>query len=367
MQSGRVDAPQPAHARAGIALRSIVLALVSVVATIGVLEAGLRLVRLDDEFGQPRSGMWKWTVYDPIMGRRNLPGYTLPELGLTIDSHGLRGPEVSATKPAGTVRVACLGDSTTFGIWLANPADLHADAPYPAELERLARADGRAVEVLNAGVLGDTTGEGLPTLLVQVLPLAPDVITIRFGNNDHGRAMAGDITPMATRGEYAIVRWAPSWFLRLKLTRLAFHGYRQWIARRRSVPRPQRVPPPEYERNLRRFVTIARAHGIRIVFLDFPYREIERGLSPGEVLPNALQAVRSIEELFAVHDQYQEIMRRVATETRTPVVETLTALRATPGAFTDYDLSHPSAAGYRAIARRLYDELVKLDYLGPRG
>jgi lysophospholipase L1-like esterase len=351
--------------RVGVALRSIVLAIASVVATIGVLEAGLRLARLDDEFGYPRS--WNWTVYDPVMGRRNVPGYALPGRGLTIDSRGLRGPEVSAAKPHGTVRVACLGDSATFGIWLANPVDLRTDVSYPAEVERLARADGRAVEVVNAGVLGATTGEGLPTLLVQVLPLAPDVITIRFGNNDHGRAWAADVTPMATNAEYAVVRWTPTWLLRLKVTRLAFHAYRQWIAHQRTVPQPQRVPPPEYERNLRRFVTIARAHGIRIVFLDFPYREIERGLSPREVLPNPMQAVRSIEELFAVHDHYQDIMRRVARETGTPVVETLSALRATPGAFTDYDLSHPSGTGYRVIARRLYDELVRLGYLEPSG
>jgi lysophospholipase L1-like esterase len=347
-------------------LRPIGLALTSVLMTIALLEVGLRLARIDDEFGQPRSGMWKWTVYDPIMGRRNLPGFTLPGLGLAIDSLGLRGPEVTVAKPPGTVRVACLGDSTTLGVWLEKPADLHADAPYPAELERLARADGRPVEVLNAGVLGDTTGEGLPTLLVQVLPLAPDVITLRFGNNDHGLAMRGDITPMATRGEYVVVRYAPAWWLRLKLTRLAFHAYRQYMAGRRSIPQPTRVPPPDYERNLRRFVHVARSNGIRIVFLDFPYREIERGLSPGEVLPNPLQAVHSIEELHAVHDQYQEIMRRVARETGTPIVETLTALRATPGAFTDYDLSHPSGAGYRVIARRLYDELVRLGYLEPR-
>ena len=87
-------------------LRSIGLALASLLVTIGLLEVGLRVARLDDEFGQPRSGMWKWTVYDPIMGRRNLPGFTLPGL-LTIDSLGLRGPEVTVAKPRGTVRVAC--------------------------------------------------------------------------------------------------------------------------------------------------------------------------------------------------------------------------------------------------------------------
>jgi lysophospholipase L1-like esterase len=337
-----------------------------VLATLALLEAGLRLVGLDDEFGQPRAGMWKWTIYDPIMGRKNLPGFELDGLSLAIESHGMRGTEVADAKPPGTVRVACLGDSTTLGVWLEKPADLHADAPYPAEVERLARADGRAVEVLNAGVLGDTTGEGLAALLVQVLPLAPDVVTVRFGNNDHGLAMKGDITPMGTRPEYAVVRYAPTWWLRLKLTRLAFHAYRQWMAGRRSIPQPQRVPPAAYERNLHRFVEIAHAAGVRLVFLDFPYREMSRGLSPGETLPNPLQAVRSIEELHAVHDQYQEIMRRVARESGTPVVETLTALRATPGTFTDYDLSHPSGTGYRVIARRLYDELVRLGYLEPR-
>jgi lysophospholipase L1-like esterase len=48
-----------------------------------------------------------------------------------INSHGTRGPEFTAQKPPGLLRILCLGDSRTFG-WGLSEAET-----YPAELARL--------------------------------------------------------------------------------------------------------------------------------------------------------------------------------------------------------------------------------------
>jgi lysophospholipase L1-like esterase len=263
------------------------------------------------------------------------------------------------------VRVVCLGDSTTFGIWSERPNELHAAAPYPAEVERLARADGLAVEVINAGVLGQTTEAALVQLLVQVLPLEPDVVTVRLGNNDHGREIVPNPT-LATRWEYAVVRAMPAVLWRSESLRLVWYVYRRAIAWMwRSAP-PFRVSREQFEENLRRFVAIARDERFQLAFMDFPYRELARGPSPGETFPNPLQSVGSLEELHAVHDDYQAIVARVAADTGTPLVRTRDALRTAPEpTFSDYDLSHPNAAGYRIVARRLYDDLRALGWLEP--
>ena len=115
-------------------------------------------------------------------------------------------------------------------------------------------------------------------------------------------------------------------------------------------------------------MAIARERHIHLAFLDFPYREIERGPSPGERFPNAVLKVRNLRELHALHDSYQAIVAGVAAQTRTPLVLTRDALRAGPEpTFSMYDLTHPNGAGYRVIAQRLYAELRRLGWLEPKG
>jgi lysophospholipase L1-like esterase len=66
-----------------------------------------------------------------------------------INSLGTRGPEFAPTKPPGTFRILCLGDSRTFGWGLSEPET------YCGVLERLQQehaAPGVKVEVINAGV-----------------------------------------------------------------------------------------------------------------------------------------------------------------------------------------------------------------------
>jgi lysophospholipase L1-like esterase len=340
--------------------RNLALALASFVVAMLAAEVGLRAISFSERV-KP-SQLWPWIQEDPVLGFGNTPGYRHPGLDLAINALGFRGNEI-APKARGVVRVVCLGDSTTFGIWVETPGDLRVNPSYPAELERLARADGLPVEVINGGVLGQTSAEGLVELLTQVLPLEPDVVTLRFGNNDHAQGEA----VLATRWEYPIVHALPSLAWRSEVVRALFYGYRQAVARFGTPHVGVRVPLTPFEENLRRFVAIARERHIHLAFLDFPYREIERGPTPGERFPNAVLKVRSLEGLHALHDSYQAIVAQVAAETGTPLVLTREALRAEPEpTFTIYDLTHPNGAGYRVIARRLYAELRQLGWLEPK-
>jgi acyl-CoA thioesterase-1 len=73
--------------------------------------------------------------------------------------------------------VAFLGDSLTSG-WR-----LSEDEAYPAVLGRTLAQRGRPVRVLNAGVSGDTTTQGLARL-PDVLAHEPDVLVVALGVND---------------------------------------------------------------------------------------------------------------------------------------------------------------------------------------
>jgi acyl-CoA thioesterase I len=91
----------------------------------------------------------------------------------------------STPVPAAAVdvpRVVFLGDSLTAGL------GLDEDEAYPALLERELRKEGLSVQVINAGVSGDTSAGGL-SRLGWLLGQHPDVIVVGLGANDGMRAL----------------------------------------------------------------------------------------------------------------------------------------------------------------------------------
>lgn len=90
----------------------------------------------------------------------------------------------SAAEP---VRVVVLGDSITSGF------GLEKNEAYPALVEKLARADGHELQVVNAGLSGDTTRGGLRR--IKVLVRKPmDVLVIALGGNDGLRGIEPEVT-----------------------------------------------------------------------------------------------------------------------------------------------------------------------------
>jgi lysophospholipase L1-like esterase len=97
---------------------------------------------------------------------------------LRINAQGFRGPEIARPKPPGTVRVACLGASTT----VQGPED---DATYPALLEAKLRErfPGLPLEVLNLGVSATWSDYWLERS-DELFALEPDLLVQYDGIND---------------------------------------------------------------------------------------------------------------------------------------------------------------------------------------
>lgn len=91
---------------------------------------------------------------------------------------------------SGPVRIVALGDSLTAGFGLSQ-----ADA-FPAQLERALRAKGLDVTVSNAGVSGDTSGDGLRRLDWSVPP-GTDAVILELGANDALRGIDPTLTRQA--------------------------------------------------------------------------------------------------------------------------------------------------------------------------
>lgn len=108
------------------------------------------------------------------------------------------GPRETATpRPAGEpFRIVFLGDSLSAGFGLPE------SAAFPALVQEQLRQQGHAVDVLNAGVSGDTTAGGLARL-DWVLRSRPHVLVVELGGND---ALRGQSLENTERNLREIVR-----------------------------------------------------------------------------------------------------------------------------------------------------------------
>jgi acyl-CoA thioesterase I len=82
----------------------------------------------------------------------------------------------------GPLRIVVLGDSLVAGFQLKG-----SDA-FPAQLERALKANGHQVDVINAGVSGDTTAAGLERLQ-WAIPEGTDAVIVELGANDALRGL----------------------------------------------------------------------------------------------------------------------------------------------------------------------------------
>jgi hypothetical protein len=149
--------------------------------TLAALLAGEALVRAfrpqplrpawDDEAAGvrvPRAG---------LRGRHRHPGAF--DVTVTINTQRFRAAHDYAPQPpAGTARVAVLGDSLAFG-WGTGDAET-----YPAQLERLLSTGGSRVEVINAGFPGTCLGEKLAWYESGVRSFRPHLVVLTLAGDD---------------------------------------------------------------------------------------------------------------------------------------------------------------------------------------
>ena len=98
----------------------------------------------------------------------------------STSSKGLRNKEFPVEKNEKTSRIICLGDSTTFGLGVSDKDT------YPVKLEEIlgAKTRNRRFEIINAGIPGHTSRDGLIFLEKSLLNYSPGLIIVSLGLND---------------------------------------------------------------------------------------------------------------------------------------------------------------------------------------
>ncbi len=174
-------------------LQNVVLVLVTLVVGIGVAELALRVMGVSyAHFYRP----------DAVLGQALVPGAegwerSENEMFIRINSLGMRDREREVAKPAGTFRIAVLGDSFT------EAKQVELDETFAAVIERQLAGcparDERPIEVLNFGVAGYGTTQELLMFETRARRFAPDLVVLAMltGNDirNNSLELQGDSKP----------------------------------------------------------------------------------------------------------------------------------------------------------------------------
>jgi hypothetical protein len=174
-------------------IKNLALAAASVAVAVVLGEAALRVVG----FSYPN--FWKPDAVVGTVLAPGMEGWQRDEGSayVKVSSQGLRDREHSTAKPAGTYRIAVLGDSYAEAMQV--DLDQAFWALLPKQLEACGFGGGKKVETVNFGVSGYGTGHELLTLQSRVWQYSPDMVLLAFfpGNDvrNNSKALEGEKRP----------------------------------------------------------------------------------------------------------------------------------------------------------------------------
>jgi acyl-CoA thioesterase-1 len=177
---------------------------------------------------------------------------------------------VPADAPA-PLKIVCLGDSVTKGV---RPG-VNPDDTFCVQLERDLKAAGRNATVINAGIGGHKTSDGLARFDRDVLAHQPTHVVIMFGINDSW-VDAGKTTSRLSTADY-------TGNLRKMVARLQERKITPVL----MTPNPVAAPryPPERNRTLKAYVEAVRslARQEQVPLLDVYARFAELALEGTDI------------------------------------------------------------------------------------
>ncbi|MGB5107731.1 MAG: GDSL-type esterase/lipase family protein [Candidatus Zixiibacteriota bacterium] len=267
------------------------------------------------------------------------------------NSLGLRGPEALVDSDGSQVRVACFGNSCTFG-WRLEEADT-----YPMQIQSLLSLSQSGLEpvAFNCGVPGYSSFQGRKFLQEYFPILKPQYVTLCYGWNDHWAA-GFDI-------EDKKQQMSPQCVLDIQNTASKSYVYRavkyallssseksrEYTYNRQSPT--YRVSLDDYRDNLRDMVNYCLTHNAKPIIITAPVADVDPGKD------NSMETY---------HLLYAQIGVMVGQEMSVPVVDAAAMFAQHPEFWDDpkADFIHYNSRGAEFIADQVA-KIIAAD-LGPR-
>lgn len=258
-------------------------------------------------------------VYDPDLLWRPRPNFEV------FNAQGFRGPELAAAKPDGEFRIFAVGDSNTLGF---------PEASWPEDLHRILHESCDRFQVVNAGVWGYTSDQGV-LRLEEVRKFQPDIVLISFGANDAHPTTVPDkqytTRSMWSRRLEGLVH--PS-----QLARLAT-GVLTHLTVMRTGEMTHRVSLEDYRSNLEEMAKRVRSDGAVPVLLTRPYH--------GKMPP--------VFRWKSFAHEYNAMTAEVAARLDLPLVDLYTRFKDRDELFVDE--SHFNPDGHRLAAQIVFERI----------
>ncbi len=228
------------------------------------------------------------------------------------------------------------------------------------------RRGGGELAFVNLAFPGWSSYQGLEQMRGDVPGIAPKVVTIFYGWNDHWIGFGIDDATAARLNRSILF---PLQRLRIvQLANKALASREAGFGDEAASHRPLRVAPDAFRRNLQEMIGLARELGATPMLLTAPTSH-RKGHEPRYL---ARRWLKRIDDLVPLHQLYVGIVREVAAETNAPLCDLAAAVEQLgPGrrnALFHQDGIHFSDAGQELVGEMLYrclDREGLLEVLAP--
>lgn len=261
-----------------------------------------------------------------------------------INSLGLRNGEISKTKPPGSFRIICLGNSTTFG-WKVKEEDA-----YPQRLQALfTHSDSSIrVEVVNAGITGYSSHQGKIFFKRDILPLEPDLLVVNYGWNDLLPAKFG-IADKEQKLPPQRVLSLQDFFSEFRFYQLLKSAWvKRFVKSGSAGKEAHRVSPHDFRDNLLKIARDAKEDNVGVVFLTDPVASIEAFWGKGK-----------ISRVHQVNQLYNQAILSLAEDEGLRVLDLAPLFYRRGDLYDDgkTDYIHYNAKGHQLVAETIYQYL----------